>query len=333
MRKLYTLFLFVFIMSVLIFTGPSAALARDVQLSFGGSATGGVMFYIAGAFTNTVSPLVDGVNVTNVTTGAAVDNIIRVARGELDLAITYGALVYEMAHGTGIFESPEWAEIAHNVMGISKAYDSDISFTVLARSDIMTLSDLNGRTVSMGPPGSGTQYAADMIADALGLDITRRYLSFGDTVSAMREGVIDAMAQAGSPAGSVTELAEMDGIRIIPFTNEDIATIQQVSPFFYADYMPVGRYRGVDEPIQLPHFRNYWIVHRDVCPDLLYRMLEVTFRPDIISLLAMQHPAWNEHAEDTEGFESLGLEIHPGARRFFENHPNAPRAEPIRIAN
>ena len=302
------------------------ALAADVQLSFGGSSTGGMLYYLAGAFTTTVSPLVDGVNITNVTTGASVDNAIRIARDELDFGFTYSSLVYEAATGTGNFADEPLKSMASNIQGVCKAYDSDFYIVALASSGIKTLEDLNGKTVSLGSPGSGTQYVADMVMDAFGINCTRQYLSFGDTSTAMKEGSIDAVAMCGSPASGVTELAETENVIIIPFSDEQIAQLKDGSPFFYAECMPAGRYRGMDEPVQVPHFRSYWIVNKNVDADLLYRILEATFQESTLEELRAGHNNWSYVAEDTEGFEALGLEIHPGAKKFFEDHPEVPHA-------
>jgi TRAP transporter TAXI family solute receptor len=328
MKKHHARVLLVVILVGLFFTGCTEAWAapRDLQLSFGGSSTGGVLYYMSGAFANVVTPKLVGINVTNVTTGASVDNAIRIARGELDLAYTYASLAYEASHGIGTFEPPALASIAQNIMGIARAYDSDFYFVVLKKSGIKKLSDLSGRTVSLGPPGSGTQYVADMVVDSFGIDCKREYRSFADTVEAMQDGHIDAVAQSGSPAGGVTELAETSEIEIIPFSDEEIAALKVRSPFFFADRMPAGRYRGVTQPVQVPHFRSYWIVNRDMDPDVLYKILEVTFQPEVLKELAAGHNNWNYVAEDTEGFEALGLKVHPGAKKYFADHPEAPRA-------
>ena len=302
----------------------STAMAADLQLSFGGSSTGGMLYYLAGGFTTVVSPLIDGVNITNVTTGASVDNAIRVARGELDLAFTYSSLVYEAGTGTGNFADEPLKSMASNIMGISKAYDSDFYIVVLADSGIETLEDLAGKTVSLGNPGSGTQYISDMVLDAFGIDCERQYLSFDDTATAMKEGYIDAVSMCGSPASGVTELAETASIRIIPFTDEQIAKLQEISPFFFAAEMPAGRYNGMDEPVQVPFFRSYWICSADLDEDVLYNILETTFQPEVMEQLIARHVNWADCAEDTADFEALGLQIHPGAKRYFEDHPEAP---------
>ncbi len=314
-------------LAVSLLTGVTGIALADTQVSFGGSSSGGVMYYMAGAFANSVTPRTPGINISNITTGAAVDNAIKVSQGELDLAVTYSSLVYEAAQGTGNFADPGLAKLAQeNLMGVGKAYDSDFYIVVFADSGINSIEDLNGKTVACGNPGSGAQYIADMVLDAFQIDAKREYLAFADTVYAMKEGRIQAVCQAGSPSGAVSELSETENIKILPFTMQQIEFLQQISPFFFAAEMAAGRYKGVDEPVLLPHFRNYIIANKNLDADVLYQMLEAAFQEDVMAELVAGHRNWAQFAEDTAAFEALGIQVHPGAKKFFEEHPEARRA-------
>lgn len=327
MKNLKKFFALALILALVLGIQGIALGEKVTQVSFGGSSSGGVMYYMAGAFSNSVTPKTPGINISNVTTGAAVDNAIKVSQGELDLGITYSSLVYEAAQGTGNFADPSLAALAkENLMGVGKAYDSDFYIVVYANSGINSIEDLNGKTVACGNPGSGAQYIADMVLDAFKIDCKREYLAFSDTTYAMKEGRIQAVCQAGSPSGAVTELSETESIKILPFTVEQIDELKKISPFFFAAEMPVGRYKGVDEPVLLPHFRNYVIATKALDADVLYKMLEVAFQEDVLKELVAGHRNWAQFAEDTAAFEALGLKVHPGAVKFFEEHPEAPRA-------
>ncbi|HSK69646.1 MAG TPA: TAXI family TRAP transporter solute-binding subunit [Candidatus Limnocylindria bacterium] len=314
-------------LAISLLAGMAGVALADTQVSFGGSSSGGVMYYMAGAFANSVTPKTPGINISNITTGAAVDNAIKVSQGELDLSVTYSSLVYEAAQGTGNFADPGLAKLAQeNLMGVGKAYDSDFYIVVFANSGINSIEDLNGKTVACGNPGSGAQYISDMVLDAFKINAKREYLAFSDTVYAMKEGRIQAVCQAGSPSGAVSELAETENIKVLPFTLEQIQALQQISPFFFPAEMAAGRYKGVDEPVLLPHFRNYIIANKDLDADVLYKMLEVAFQDDVMAELVAGHRNWAQFGEDNAAFEALGLKVHPGAVKFFEDHPEARRA-------
>jgi len=331
MKKKFVLFLFVFVMSVLVSsagvlthagaTTPPAG--PDLQIHFGGSSPGAVMFYTVGAFANSVTPLVPGINITNVTTGAAVDNAIRVAQGDLDLGITYAMLAHELITNTGIFTAPQWHGMGADLTAVAIAYDSDFYFVTFRDSGIESIMDLNGRTVSTGAPGSGAQFLSNLVLDVFELDVNREHLAFADTVFAMREGRVEALGVAGSPAGAISELSETDDIIIIPWTREQIEKLIETNPFFYADYMP-PIYRGMDGPVLLPHFRNYIVAHRSVPEQAIYDMLYAAFQPDVLAEMILVHRNWESFAGDCRAATELGIEVHPGARRFFEENSWAP---------
>lgn len=293
----------------------------DIQMSFGGSSSGGMMYYMAGAFADTITPLVEGVNITNVTTGAAVDNAIKTATGELELSITYGAVCYEAATGTGNFENNQYTDLAQNIKGIGKGYDSDFYFVALEKSGIRSLSDLEGKTIACGNAGSGTQYIADIVLDAFGVDCKREYISFSDGAAAMKEGRADAVCQSGSPSGALTELASTDSIVIIPFTDGEMDQLIEGYPWFFKDTMSKDTYAGMTEDVLLPHFTVYIICNGEVDEDVMYRIMEAIYEPGTIDTLAEGHSNWKQFTEDTKNFEELGLEIHPGVKKFYEDHP------------
>ena len=317
MKKAVSLFLAVL---MLVAIGVSAS-AVDLQMSFGGSSSGGMMYYMAGAFADTITPLVDGVNITNVTSGAAVDNAIKTATGEFDLALTYGAIVYEAATGTGNFENNQYTDQAQNIKGIAKGYDSDFYFVSLAKSNITSLSDLNGKTVACGNAGSGTQYVADIVLDVFGIDCKREYISFSDGAAAMKEGRVDAVCQSGPPSGALTELAATDSIVIIPFTEEEIDQLVAAYPWFFSNYMSKDTYQGMTEDVLLPNFTVYVICNSNVPDDVMYKIMEAIYQPGVIETLGTGHKNWLQFVEDSEAFESLGLEIHPGVKSFYADHP------------
>ncbi len=286
------------------------------QVAFGGSAPGGVYYYMIGVLANLLSEALPYVNVTNVSTGASVANAIGVAKGELHMGFTYGSLVYEIWNGIDTFK--DQPDIGENVRGVAKAYASPHYFVTLEGSGIETASDLAGKTVSVGPPGSGAQYNSDLILNALGIEVEREYLAFADASYAIKEGRIDAFGQSGAPSGAITELAETENIVIIPFSDAEMDTLEAASQFYYRNNLPKEVYKGMTEDVQMPFFSVYWIAHKDVPDEVVYDMVKEAFQPDTMTELADGYVLWEELEEDSENFEELGPEIHPGAKQYFD---------------
>ncbi|MBA1336938.1 MAG: hypothetical protein HPY66_3374 [Firmicutes bacterium] len=94
-------------------------------------------------------------------------------------------------------------------------------------------------------------------------------------------------------------------------------TIIKAAPFYYADTLKPGVYKGVDEPVQMPYFSVYWIANKNVDAGIMEEILKVTFKPENRKTLADGHPMWAEIQEDTETFEKLGPPVHPGVKSYF----------------
>lgn len=285
------------------------------QVGFGGSAPGGVYYYLVGVMSNLLSRELEYVNVTNVSTGASVANAIGVAKGELHMGLTYGSLVYEIWNGIDTFK--DQGDVGKNVRGVAKAYSSPHYFVALKGSGIESASDLAGKKVSVGPPGSGAQYNSDLILDALGLEVKKEHLAFADAAYAIKEGRIDAFGQSGAPSGAITELAETEDIVIIPFTDTEMDTLESASKFYYRDKLSKDVYKGMTEDVQMPFFSVYWIVNKDVPDEVVYDMVKESFKPETMAALEDGYVLWREMKEDSKTFEALGPEIHPGAKKFF----------------
>lgn len=290
---------------------------KDVQISFGGSAPGGVYFYMIGVLANLLSEELPGINVTNVSTGASVANVIGISTGELHFGLTYGSLIKEAWNGTDTFEDQGELQM---IRGIAKAYESPHYFVAMKDSGITSLADLKGKRVSVGPPGSGAQYNTDIILNILGIDVEREYLSFADAGTALKEGRVDAFGQSGAPSGAVTELAETSDIVIIPFSDEEMKQLEEETGFYTTGQLKANTYKGIDQEVQMPVFTVYWIAHKDVDDEIVEKIMEVSMDENHRKTLVDGYPLWSELTPDIENFEKLGVPFHQGAVNYYEKN-------------
>ncbi len=77
---------------------------EKMNISFGGSSPGGMMYYLVGAAGNIITRDLPAYNITQVTTGGSTENAKRLLKGELDMGIVYGPHVYMSLHNQGPFK-------------------------------------------------------------------------------------------------------------------------------------------------------------------------------------------------------------------------------------
>jgi TRAP transporter TAXI family solute receptor len=285
------------------------------NIAWGGSNPGGVMYYMVGAAGTIISEKLPQYNITQVTTGGSTENAKRLIKGELDMGIVYGAHVYLAQKPEGPFKDGAKGTM---LRGVAKAYAGPTYFVTLPNSKIKKLTDLSGKRVAMGPPGSGTVFNCNNMLKAVGnLDkIKASYLTFADAGRALANGKVDAICQSSAPAAAVKELAETKGARVIPFSAKELDKITKSG--YAKGTMPVGTYKGVPA-IDLPYLTVYWVAHERVSAKAIQDILALVYQPDIRAKLAAGHKAWKQMAPDTKNFEALGVPMHPGAVAYYKS--------------
>lgn len=289
---------------------------NKINISFGGSTPGGMMYYLVGVAGTIISRELPQYNITQVSTGGSTENCKRLIKGELDMGIVYGPHVYMALKQEGPFKGGPKGTM---LRGVTKIYEGETYFVTLPDSGIKTMSDLAGKTVALGPPGSGTVFNSTNVLQALGLldKIKGRQMSFADAGRAVANRQIDAFAQSSSPAGSVKELAETKGAYVIPFSDEELNKIIKMYPFYYAGVMKAGTYKGVP-PTKMPFLPVYWIAHERIPPKVIQDILELVYKPEIKKQLAEGHRGWAQMDPGIKYLLNLGVPMHSGAENYFK---------------
>lgn len=274
------------------------------------------MYYLVGAAGTIISRDLPQYNITQVSTGGSTENAKRLIKGELDMGIVYGPHVYMALQQQGPFEKGAKGDM---LRGVSKAYEGASYCVTLPDSGIKTMSDLVGKTVALGPPGSGTVFNSSNVLRALGLldKIKPRMMSFADAGRAVANKQIDAFFQSSAPAGSVVELAETKGAYVIPFSDEELDKIVKAYPFYYKGTMKADVYKGVP-PTNMPYLTVYWVAHERVPEQAIYDILKLVYQAEIKKQLGEAHKGWKQMEPDTKRFIGLGSPMHPGAEKYFK---------------
>ncbi|MBD3896406.1 TAXI family TRAP transporter solute-binding subunit [Halomonas sp. ML-15] len=293
----------------------TAPLAAAQQLSIATGGTGGVYYPIGGGFAEMINEHIEGADATAEVTGASVENMGLIMRGDADLALALADTVYQAYNGTGDFEERQ----IENTRALASVYPNAVQLVTLADSDIESLADLEGKRVSVGAPGSGTELNARALLEANGMsydDFNPQRLNFNETADAIRDGDIDAgFWSVGPPTSSILNLAATRDIRLIGFSDEEIANAQEVEPVFAPYELEAGMYDGMDEAVQTIGIPNVLVVNSDMDEELAYQLTKLLFE-HTDELIAV-HPAANDTTIEFT-MESTPVPLHPGAIRYFE---------------
>ncbi len=242
-----------------------------------------------------------------VITAASAENMRLVGEGRAELGFTQADVL-----PTGRQEHP-------GVLAVARVYDDLLHLVTTAGGPVRSVTDLRGRRVSVGAPGSGTEVTATRLLEVahLGGDRVRRErLGLDESVAALRAGRIDAFFFSGGlPVHGVEELASATATRIVDLGEWSEPLRRGYREVYVSRDIPRSVY-GVD-PVTTVANPNYLVVRANL-PEPLVR--EVTrLLMERRTELAATHPAAGR-TSPRSAIATSPLPLHPGAADWYRSH-------------
>ncbi|MDJ1009748.1 MAG: TAXI family TRAP transporter solute-binding subunit [Paracoccaceae bacterium] len=98
---------------------------------------------------------------------------------------------------------------------VAKAFDSELHLVVGRDSDINSVQDLNGRTISVGAPDADVSLTARLVLRMLGLQTRAVFLSTSEGLEALKRGEVEAVFYVGpAPSPVLQQIVEEDRLRL-----------------------------------------------------------------------------------------------------------------------
>lgn len=256
-------------------------------------------------------------SVTAVSTAASKANIQSIGDGDYQIGFTQSDVMNYAWDGSRSFETDGPCR-DFRVLGALYAETVQL---ITMKEDIRSVSDLKGKSVSIGAPGSGVYFNAMDVLEGAGLtvdDIKPQYQSFDDSKEALKDGQIDAaFIVAGAPTSAITELATTNGVYLVPIDGALRDDIMKLCPYYAPMQIPADTYPGQGEPVETITIKATLIVDADLDDDCVYALTAAIFghTEDIAKENAKGAELSIENA--TSG---ITVPFHIGAARYYEEH-------------
>jgi TRAP transporter TAXI family solute receptor len=288
--------------------------ARFLSIATGG--TGGVYYPYGGGIAKVLNEQLPHVRATAEVTAASVDNLKLIRDGKADVAFTLADTLADAVAGRGAF-----AGAPVPAASLAVLYSNYTHLVTLSSSGISSLADLQGRVVSTGSPGSGTEVIAVRIVRAAGLDpdrdVRRQGLGVSESVEALKDGKVHAFFWSGGlPTAAVQDLGHTPGvsIRLLPTADLVGALRGAHGDLYFPLEIPAGAYPGVTAAVPVVGVANVLVVSRSMEEPLAYDITRVLFERQA-DLAAIHPEARNLSLE--RATKGSPAEFHPGAQRFY----------------
>lgn len=281
-------------------------------LSIGTGGTGGIYYPLGGALASILSADDPARQYTAEVTGGSVENIARIAGGQIDMGFAIGTSARAAFDGAGDHEAVPGLRI------VAPLYSNVAHVLVRDDSDIVSVADFAGRVVSVGSAGSGTEQFARHLLGAYDLDyedINERFLSFSESSAALRDGAIDAaILSVGYPAAAVLEATTNAAVGLVPVLAEDTERLRATYPFYASATIPAGSYAGVEADIPTVSVMN-WIVGMEGLDDDPVIALLDALRERLQVLVRVNGVAAQI---DLSALDNAPIPLHPATERWLQ---------------
>ena len=290
------------------------AAAKTTFISIGTGGTGGVYYPYGGGLAEIWSKYVPGVKAVAEVTGASVENTKLADRGETVIGEIMGDVAFQGYYGKGKF-----AGKPQKILAMATMYPNILQIVTLKGSGIKNVTDFKGKTISIGAPGSGTAFMAELVLKALGIPMDSfkvRRLSFNESANALRDGTIDAGFWVVAPGtSSIMDLATTHNIEIVSFTPEQQKKVTDAYGFYSAWTLEGGVYRGVDKPTPTISVWNVIICQASLDTDLVYNLVKVLFEQN--AYMQKIHP-FAKYTTPENAVKQSPIPLHPGTIKYLK---------------
>lgn len=276
-----------------------------------GGGTGGI-YYSYGEQLASALQRELGLNVEVAETQGSIENLRRVGSGEALLGFAQGDTAADAIEGRGSFADPL------PVRAVARVYDEYVHVVVPADSEVRTIADLAGRTVSLGAENSGVQLIATRVLEASNVDlatVTNPALALDGSIGAMLRGEIDGFFWVGGlPTPGIERLEESMPIRLLSIEADTVDRVNAGRAGVYQlAELPIGVYL-LDAPTVTMTVPNYLIASDEADDALIYSVARVLFNAR--GSMAPHVPAAG-YLDRRQAIFTGPIELHSGAAQYY----------------
>jgi len=256
---------------------------------------GGIYAVYGATLAKEITRKLDGYRGRAIETTGSVQNLLRLRDGKAQIALTLGDTALDAVEGREKFDQPV------RLRALAQIYPSYVQLITTPTAGIRTLEDLQGKRVSVGSPGSGTEVVAERMLDVAGVEPQRTRLGVAESAAALEAGDVDAFFWSGGvPTDAITELSKRHELALVDLSRWTREMRTRWGGVYERAAIPAGTY-GLAEAVQTVTIPNYVVVDEHMDAGLAY---------DLTKLLTVTDQDQAQHVIAPVG-------LHPGAQDYY----------------
>jgi len=295
-----------------------AAFAQQLNIAIATGGTGGVYYPLGGGMANILTKYVPGTAATARVTGGSVDNLKLIGSKQSEVALVMVDAALDAVKGEDKFKGNPVD--ARTLMVL---YPNRMHVVTIEGRGIEKMSDLKGKRVSTGSPGSATEVMAFRVIEAAGLDkdkdMKRERLGVAESTNAIKDGKIDAYFWVGGlPTAAVTDLGATPGVKLKLIDHSDVVAKMNAKygGIYSEGVIPAKMYPGQDKDNKISVVQNILIANAAMPDKVAYDIVK-TFIEHKAELVAVHGEAASIDLA-TQVMKNSPITWHPGAVKYFK---------------
>ncbi len=251
-------------------------------------------------------------------TGGSVYNINAIRSNELDMGVAQSDWQYHAYNGTSKFEGNGPFKKLRAVFSVHPE-----PFTVVARADagIKNFSDLKGKRVNIGNPGSGQRGTMEVLMAAMGWTKSTFSLSSelkaSEQSKALCDNKIDAMVYTvGHPSGSIKEATTSCVSVRVQVSGPAVSKLVKDNDFYRTATIPGKMYSGNANDTTTFGVGATFVSSSDVPEEVVYNVVKAVF--ENFDQFKKLHPAFANLKKSEMIADGLSAPLHAGAAKYYK---------------
>jgi len=299
----------------LLVSAPQAMAKTDVL--FGGAAIVGVYYQVALQISNLMNKnMGQKYNYIGRPTGGSVFNINAMIRETFDFGVAQSDRNFQAFNGVADWDGKP----VTNLRSVFSMHPETVMLVTRKDTGIKKVTDIKGKRVNIGNPGSGQRGNAEEVLKIYGIDqnkdIMAEGLQQGEASRALVDRKIDAFFYTvGNPSAAIEEPAQSVDMVLIPLDHPDIKKLADEKPYYVFTKIPAGLYKGVGYDVPTYAVTATVITHEKVADEIVYDMVKTVF--EHLDQLKASHAAFRV-LEPKQMLKGLSAPFHPGAIKYYK---------------
>jgi len=293
--------------------------SKTTFVTIGTGGITGVYYPTGGAIAKIVNKKREeyGIRATVESTAGSVFNVNAITAGDLEFGIVQSDRQYQAIHGM-----KEWdGKAQKGLRAVFSIHPESVTVLAAVDANIRTISDLKGKHVNIGNPGSGQRGNAIDALEAAGInwktDLQAESVKAAEAPGLLQDDRIDAFFYTvGHPSGAFKEATSgRRKTRFVAITETD--ELIKKFPYYAKSYIPADLYPGAVNEEDNPTFgvKATFCTSAKVSDDVVYAITKEVF--ENFEEFKKLHPAY-EVLTKKSMLEGLSAPIHAGAMKYYK---------------